>query len=157
MHATEGSTVIYGIGVDLIEIERIAQAITRTGQRLIERLYTDAEQAYCCRQHHPYACYAARFAAKEALLKALGTGLRQHMRWRDIEVCRDDLGKPSGHRPSRRLTNSPSPSLTLKPLAWILRRGIASVRLRYYGSRVIAKLPVLNPWCIRRGRCTLAL
>jgi holo-[acyl-carrier protein] synthase len=91
----EGSTVIYGIGVDLIEIERLFQAITRTGQRLIERLYTDAEQAYCCRQQPPYACYAARFAAKEALLKALGTGLRQHMRWRDIEVCRDDLGKPS--------------------------------------------------------------
>jgi len=87
--------VIYGIGVDLIEIERITQAITRTGQRLIERLYTDAEQAYCGRQLPPYACYAARFAAKEALLKALGTGLRQHMRWRDIEVCRDDLGKPS--------------------------------------------------------------
>jgi holo-[acyl-carrier protein] synthase len=95
MHVTEGSTVIYGIGVDLIEIERIAQAITRTGQRLIERLYTDAEQAYCCRQQPPYACYAARFAAKEALVKAFGTGLRQHMRWRDIEVCRDDLGKPS--------------------------------------------------------------
>ena len=95
MHATEGSTLIYGIGVDLIEIERIAQAITRTGQRLIERLYTDAEQAYCGRQDPPYACYAARFAAKEALLKAMGTGLRQHMRWRDIEVCRDDLGKPS--------------------------------------------------------------
>src|SRR5215831_7820817 len=93
--ATEDSSVIYGIGVDLIEIERMAQAISRTGQRLIERLYTDAEQAYC-RQHHPaYACYAARFAAKEALLKALGTGLRQHMRWRDIEVWRDDLGKPS--------------------------------------------------------------
>jgi len=87
--------VIYGIGVDLIEIERMAQAISHTGQRLIERLYTDAEQAYCSRQHPPYACYAARFAAKEALLKALGTGLRQHMRWRDIEVCRDDLGKPS--------------------------------------------------------------
>jgi holo-[acyl-carrier protein] synthase len=95
MHATEGSTVIYGIGVDLIEIERMAQALTRTGQRLIERLYTDAEQAYCCQQHPPYPCYAARFAAKEAFLKALGTGLRQRMRWRDIEVCRDDLGKPS--------------------------------------------------------------
>ena len=87
--------MIYGIGVDLIEIERIAQAITRTGQRLIERLYTDTEQAYCCQHHPPYACYAARFAAKEALLKALGTGLRQHMRWRDIEVYRDNLGKPS--------------------------------------------------------------
>src|SRR5215510_10908350 len=90
IQAPEGSTVIYGIGVDLIEIERMAQAITRTGPRLIERLYTDAEQAYCHRQDPPYACYAARFAAKEALVKALGTGLRQRMRWRDIEVCRDD-------------------------------------------------------------------
>jgi len=86
--------VIYGIGVDLIEIARMAQAITRTGPRLIERLYTDTEQAYCGGQQPPYACYAARFAAKEALLKALGTGLRKSMRWRDIEVYRDDLGKP---------------------------------------------------------------
>ena len=87
--------MIYGIGVDLIEIERMQRAITRTGIRLIERLYTDVEQVYCRTQHSPYACYAARFAAKEAFLKALGTGLRQHMRWRDIEVCRDALGKPS--------------------------------------------------------------
>jgi len=87
--------MIYGIGIDLIEIERMQRAITRTGARLIERLYTDVEQVYCRTQHLPYACYAARFAAKEAFLKALGTGLRQHMRWRDMEVCRDDLGKPS--------------------------------------------------------------
>ena len=87
--------MIYGIGIDLIEIERMQRAITRTGARLIERLYTDVEQDYCCTQHPPYACYAARFAAKEAFLKALGTGLRQHMSWRDMEVWRDDLGKPS--------------------------------------------------------------
>lgn len=87
--------MIYGIGIDLIEIERMQRAITRTGARLIERLYTDVEQAYCGTQSSSYACYAARFAAKEAFLKALGTGLRQHMRWRDMEVWRDDLGKPS--------------------------------------------------------------
>ena len=87
--------MIYGIGIDLIEIERMQHAIARTGARLIERLYTDVEQGYCRTQRPPYACYAARFAAKEAFLKALGTGLRQHMRWRDMEVCRDDLGKPS--------------------------------------------------------------
>jgi len=87
--------MIYGIGIDLIEIDRMQRAITRTGARLIERLYTDVEQAYCCAQHPPYACYAARFAAKEAFLKALGTGLRQQMSWRDMEVWRDDLGKPS--------------------------------------------------------------
>lgn len=87
--------MIYGIGVDLLEIARMAQAVQRSGPRLIERLYTEDEQAYCRQQHPPYACYAARFAAKEAFLKALGTGLRKHMRWRDIEVCRDALGKPS--------------------------------------------------------------
>ena len=86
--------MIYGIGIDLVEIERLQRAITRTGARLLERLYTDVEQAYCGTHSSPYACYAARFAAKEAFLKALGTGLRQHMRWRDMEVWRDDLGKP---------------------------------------------------------------
>ena len=87
--------MIYGIGIDLIEIERMQRAIARTGARLIERLYTDVEQDYCRTQNPPYACYAARFAAKEAFVKALGTGLRQNMRWRDMEVWRDGLGKPS--------------------------------------------------------------
>lgn len=87
--------MIYGIGTDLIEIKRIQQVITRTGQRFIERIYTEVERHYCSTQHPPYACYAARFAAKEAFLKALGTGLRQHMRWQDIEIHRDALGKPS--------------------------------------------------------------
>ena len=86
--------MIYGIGIDVVEIQRIEQAITRSGQRFLDRLYTEAEQAYCCAKRPPYACYAARFAAKEAFLKACGTGLRQHMRWRDIEVNRDALGKP---------------------------------------------------------------
>lgn len=85
--------MIYGIGVDLIEIDRIRQAIERNGQRFIDRVYTDAEQAYCS-QRPSYACYAARFTAKEAFLKAFGTGLRKGMRWRDIEVCSNDLGKP---------------------------------------------------------------
>ncbi len=85
--------MIYGIGVDLIEIEHIRQAIERNGQRFIDRVYTDAEQAYCS-QRSSYACYAARFTAKEAFLKAFGTGQRKGMRWRDIEVCTDELGKP---------------------------------------------------------------
>jgi holo-[acyl-carrier protein] synthase len=90
-------SMIYGIGVDLIEIERIKHVLTRTGQRFITRVYTEAEQQYCSTKHPPYACYAARFVAKEAFLKALGTGLRQHMRWRDIAVYRNALGKPSLH------------------------------------------------------------
>lgn len=85
--------MIFGIGVDLIEIDRIKQAIDRNGQRFIDRVYTDAEQAYCT-QRPSFACYAARFTAKEAFVKALGTGLRKGMRWRDIEVYTDELGKP---------------------------------------------------------------
>ena len=88
--------MIYGIGVDLIEIERIRQAIERNGKRFIDRIYTEVEQAYCL-QRSSYACYAARFTAKEALLKAYGTGLRKGMRWRDIEVRSNELGKPSLH------------------------------------------------------------
>jgi holo-[acyl-carrier protein] synthase len=89
--------MIYGIGIDLIEIDRIRQALARTGQRFIERVFTELEQQYCGRQGRAEACYAVRFAAKEAFLKAFGTGLRQYMRWRDIEVRRDALGKPSLH------------------------------------------------------------
>lgn len=88
--------MIYGIGVDLIEIDRIRQAIERNGKRFIDRVYTDMEQAYCS-QRSSYACYAARFTAKEAFLKAFGTGLRKGMRWRDIEVQTDELGKPFLH------------------------------------------------------------
>jgi holo-[acyl-carrier protein] synthase len=86
--------MIYGIGVDLIEIARVQRVLTRT-QRFISRVYTEAEQQYCNTKHPPYACYAARFVAKEAFLKALGMGLRQHMRWQDMEVCRNAMGKPS--------------------------------------------------------------
>ena len=86
--------MIYGIGVDLVEIDRMERAITRSGPRLVERLYTADERAYCGAKRFPYPCFAARFACKEAFLKALGTGLRKHMRWRDIEVRRDPLGKP---------------------------------------------------------------
>jgi holo-[acyl-carrier protein] synthase len=85
--------MIYGIGVDLIEIDRIKHAIERNGQRFVDRVYTKAEQEYC-EQRPSFACYAARFTAKEAFLKALGTGLRKGMRWQDIEVYTDELGKP---------------------------------------------------------------
>ena len=89
--------MIYGIGVDLVEIDRMERAITRSGPRLVERLYTPGERAYCGAKRFPYPCFAARFACKEAFLKALGTGLRKHMRWRDIEVRRDPLGRPLLH------------------------------------------------------------
>jgi len=82
-------------GVDLVEPERIASMIERHGERLLSRLFTDAERAYCeanakRRMEH----YAARFAAKEAVLKAIGTGWRGGIAWTDVEVTRSTSGAP---------------------------------------------------------------
>lgn len=82
-----------GIGVDVCAVDRMRQALVRT-PRLKERLFTDAEQAYCERRRDPAERYAARFAAKEATLKAMGSGLGA-CRLRDIEIARADSGAPS--------------------------------------------------------------
>jgi holo-[acyl-carrier protein] synthase len=81
--------VIASIGVDIIEIERIRQALERH-PRMAERLFTEAERAYCEARGDPASHYAARFAAKEATAKALGRWLR----WQDVEVVNDSTGRP---------------------------------------------------------------
>ena len=88
--------MIIGTGVDLIEVERIERALRRHGRRFLDRLFTPAEIEYC-EAGGALKCHrlAARFAAKEAALKALGTGLRDGLNWTDIEVVRDPLGKPA--------------------------------------------------------------
>jgi holo-[acyl-carrier protein] synthase len=87
--------LIIGLGLDVAEIDRIEAAIARaSGPRFVERVYTPAEAAYCERFVNRYERYAARFAAKEAAMKALGTGWRRGVRWRDIEVTREPGGKP---------------------------------------------------------------
>ncbi len=85
---------VLGIGVDIVEIERFSAAMKRSGQSLIDRLFLPAEQAYCSPQHDPARCFAARFAAKEAVAKALGTGIGAQLGWRDIEICRKASGAP---------------------------------------------------------------
>ena len=85
---------VLGLGVDIVEIERFAASMERSGQSLIDRLFLPAEQAYCSPQREPARCYAARFAAKEAVAKALGTGIGAELGWRDIEVRRKDSGAP---------------------------------------------------------------
>jgi len=86
--------VIVGLGLDIAEIDRIEAAITRHGSSFIERLFTADEVSYCERYKNRYERYAARFAVKEAAMKALGTGWRYGVRWRDIEVTREPGGKP---------------------------------------------------------------
>jgi holo-[acyl-carrier protein] synthase len=79
---------ILGIGLDATDIPRVERAITRYGNRFLHRIFTDAEIAYCASKHRPAPHYAGRFAAKEAAMKALGTGLTRGVTWRDIEVVR---------------------------------------------------------------------
>lgn len=86
--------MIVGLGLDVAEVERIEAAITRHGAAFIERLFTPAEAAYCESYKNRFERYAARFAVKEAAMKALGTGWRRGVRWRDIEVTREASGKP---------------------------------------------------------------
>jgi holo-[acyl-carrier protein] synthase len=79
---------ILGIGLDATDIPRVERAIARYGDRFLHRIFTDAEIAYCASKHRPGPHYAGRFAAKEAAMKALGTGLTRGVTWRDIEVVR---------------------------------------------------------------------
>ena len=87
--------MIVGLGLDIAEIDRIEAAIKRHGTPLIERLFTPREAAYCESHRNKFERYAGRFAAKEAAMKALGTGWRAGIRWRDIEVTREPSGKPT--------------------------------------------------------------
>jgi len=80
---------VRGIGVDLVRIPRMRDVIGRWDDRFLRRVFTDAEIAYCRARRDPVPHFAARFAAKEAALKALGTGLRLGVRWRELEVRRE--------------------------------------------------------------------
>ena len=87
--------MIVGTGIDLAEVDRIQAAIERFGQRFIERIYTPAEIAYVERKANRFERYAARFAAKEAGMKAIGTGWRHGVRWQDFEVLNLPSGRPT--------------------------------------------------------------
>src|SRR6186997_1658590 len=79
---------IIGLGIDATDIPRIAAALERYGERFMNRIFTDGEIAYCMRRRQPAIHFAGRFAAKEAAMKALGTGHSQGVLWRDVEVVR---------------------------------------------------------------------
>jgi holo-[acyl-carrier protein] synthase len=86
--------VIVGIGVDVLEIERFRKVLERQGDRFVRRVFTPAEQAFCSSHSDPAPHYAVRFAAKEALFKALGTGWAKGVGWLDVEVIRSDREAP---------------------------------------------------------------
>src|SRR5437588_11635124 len=87
--------MIVGTGIDIAEVPRIKQSIEGFGDRFINRIYAAGERRYCDSKANRVERYAARFAAKEAAMKALGTGWSRGVRWRDIEVCRQPGGRPT--------------------------------------------------------------
>jgi holo-[acyl-carrier protein] synthase len=92
---------IRGIGVDVVQVDRISQSLERFGARMEKRLFTPDELAYCRRHKDPLPHLAARFAAKEALFKAIGTGLSGGVGWQQAEVL-----QPGGHQPKLQLSGA---------------------------------------------------
>jgi len=85
---------LFGIGIDVVEVERIESSMAEFGERFAEKVFTPAEREYCESQRRPGLHYAARFAAKEAVAKAFGTGIGKDLGWLDMEVRRKDSGEP---------------------------------------------------------------
>jgi holo-[acyl-carrier protein] synthase len=87
--------MVVGTGIDIVNIDRIEHLITRWGDLFLDRVFTEKEIVWCQKRTRPPECFAIRFAAKEAFLKAIGWGLRNGIQWKDVEVENDSMGKPS--------------------------------------------------------------
>ena len=85
---------VFGVGIDLVEVDRVKRAMSRHGDRFRQRVFTDAEAEFCESVSGKYLSYAGRFAAKEAFSKALGTGLRGAIGWREVEVHDNERSRP---------------------------------------------------------------
>lgn len=85
---------VLGIGIDVVEVARIESSMSEFGDRFAEKVFTEAERRYCQSQRRPEIHYAARFAAKEAVSKAFGTGIGKDLGWLDMEIVRKESGEP---------------------------------------------------------------
>ncbi len=120
---------IYGIGIDLVRVERLEKLFERWGERFETRVFTEFERQFCSARRNRIACLALRFAAKEAFVKAIGLGMRKPVLWLDIEVRQNALGKPEI-------------SLTPRALQYCRDKGIHSWHLSLtdegqYGAAVV--------------------
>lgn len=95
--------MILGLGIDVVQIERLERVLDRHADRALERFFTAEERETCLERARPHECLAARLAVKEAFLKALGTGLRDGMSWTEMDVRADPRGRPSLHVSGRAL------------------------------------------------------
>jgi holo-[acyl-carrier protein] synthase len=93
--------MVLGLGTDLIETRRVEESIRRFGDRFLQRIFSPGEIAYCRRKKNAAESFAARFAAKEAGAKALGTGISRGVAWKEFEVRREVSGRPSLHLSGR--------------------------------------------------------
>lgn len=89
--------IFQGLGNDIIEVDRIENSIKRYGKKFLDRLFLPEEQAYCLKHKDSERHFAGRFAAKEAVAKALGTGFGPSLSWHDIEIVNDGMGRPIVH------------------------------------------------------------
>ena len=87
--------MIFGIGIDIIEVQRIRKAYKKLGKRFLDGIYTEREQSFCLGRANFAEGLAARWAAKEAFLKALGTGHSRGVRWRDVEIIDNERSRPT--------------------------------------------------------------
>ncbi len=85
---------VFGIGIDVVEVDRIERMLENYGDRFLEKVFTPCEREYCGKASRPALHYAARFSAKEAVAKAFGTGIGAQLEWRDMEIRRRDSGAP---------------------------------------------------------------
>jgi holo-[acyl-carrier protein] synthase len=122
--------MVIGLGTDLIEIARIEDSIRRFGDRFLERIFTAEEVAYCLRKKGSAESFAARFAAKEAGAKALGTGISRGISWREIEVRRQPGQRPTLHWSGR-------------AEEWARRMGVVNTQLSLTHSRTVAMAMVV--------------
>jgi holo-[acyl-carrier protein] synthase len=107
--------MILGLGSDIIKVSRIQASIDHHGDRFLDRIFTPNEKSYCLKYRDSTRHFAGRFAAKEAIVKALGTGISASITWLDIEIYNDGNGKPLVHLSSkaRELFNDPQIHLTI--------------------------------------------
>lgn len=117
--------MIAGLGTDLVEIGRIEQSVGRFGKRFLERVYTPSEIVYCMRKRSFGESLAARFAAKEAAAKAIGTGISRGVSWREFEVRREPGQAPTMHLSGRAAAIAKKLEITRFSLSLTHTRGMA--------------------------------
>ena len=117
--------MVLGLGTDLIEIDRIEDSIGRFGDRFLHRLFTPGEIAFCRRKKNAAESFAARFAAKEAGAKALGTGISRGVSWQEIEVRRLPGERPTLHWSGRALQRAEAMGVRHTALSLTHSRGLA--------------------------------